>query len=623
MCGLLAVFSVAGALPADAETRTRKALQTLRHRGPDDEGVYAAPTVVLAHRRLSIMDLSTAGHQPMLSDDGRVALVFNGQIYNWRELRQQLEAKGHVFHSRCDTEAVLHAYLEYGADFARHLVGMWAIVIWDARSRSLVVSRDRLGIKPLYVAQHGDTLLFASEIKALLAFDGGVPRLNRHVLSRYITRGWLDDIPETLYEGIRSFPAAGLSVWREGHGEHGHFWHYPVPQQNQTDLAVWRDTFIRVIEDHIQSDAMLATTLSGGLDSSAINSVLARTLGRARDVQAFSLLAPDIPDETPLIDETVKALGINHQYIDVGSIDYVSAIDDLLRMHDEPTYSAGQVNQFIFRQHINRMGYKVLLVGDGADEILAGYAKILPLYVESLLADGRNAEAEAALLGSVALTDLSPERQMERVALLRQRGIGRRVVQEYRFGYQLFAPEATPDDAVLCFDKTHRNLAFLRGGDSLYRELMDRMTVDIPQVLRNEDRNGMASSMEIRPPFLDHRLYEQSWAYAYPMMMEGGGNKQIMRRALDGIIPAHVLNNRKKFVRPGSVRNLVYEALDQPLRAMLATPSEISSDLWRADLPALYESSRACANTNEALVWLRYYMLRRTLCLRFGDRDAV
>ncbi|MBF0251420.1 MAG: asparagine synthase (glutamine-hydrolyzing), partial [Alphaproteobacteria bacterium] len=516
MCGIFSVFDFKGRLDSGRENAFRAALRTLSHRGPDDEGWLRTDRHFLGHRRLSIMDLSSAGHQPMVSPCGGVTMVFNGQIYNWKQLRTQLEGLGHVFASQCDTESILLGYLEWGEEIFTKLTGMWAVVLVDERAGKLVVSRDRLGIKPLYegVGENGE-LIFASEIKAIRPFVPGADTVDTTVAKRYMARGWLDDVSKTLYTGVRNFPAGCISVWENGVRRDRRFWTHPIPQRRATDIRAMRDLLIEVVDDHTQSDAPLATTLSGGIDSSTINAIMARELGKRTSIHAFSVDAPDIPDESPLIDETVRELGIQHEYICLNHLDYIREIDAMLDVHDEPTFSVGQLNQFMFRKKVHERGYKVLLVGDGADEVLAGYAKIVPMYVSALMDAGLNEQAEQVLHLSSELTGLGHDEAKSRLDLFRRTGVGGRTVQEYRFGYEMFSEAERPVDARMGFHKTHDQIRFLPSGQDLFQELLDRMIVDIPQILRNEDRNGMAHGIEIRPVFLDHRLIELAWSYPF------------------------------------------------------------------------------------------------------------
>ncbi|MGE0734866.1 MAG: asparagine synthase (glutamine-hydrolyzing) [Alphaproteobacteria bacterium] len=610
MCGVIAIYDHKGLRPDAARWRTAR--DSMTHRGPDDAGEYSAEQVWLGFRRLSILDLTQAGHQPMLGADGRVALVFNGQIYNYLDLRRELEARGHQFRSTCDTEVVLAAYLAWGVAAFERMRGMWAIVLWDARTQTLTVSRDRLGIKPLYLYR-GKHLVFASEIKAVLALAPDA-RPNLAAVQRYVARGWLDHLPESLFDGIEHVPAASIQQWTHGRlVRDERFWSPPRPSADLRDPLALRETIQDACRRHMQSDVPVAAALSGGMDSSTIVSVLAQQ-GFADQLHTFSVRAPDIADESAWIDRTVATQGIRHEYVDIASADYGQAIDEMISMHDEPTFSAGQVNQYMMRRQLGRRGYKVLLVGDGGDEIMGGYAKCVAPYLASLIEDGDLASARAALRGGVALTGRTPREMLARLRLFFESGIGRRTVQEFRLGYELFAPHYAPDEALFAVP-AHKQLADLPAGVHFFRELLDRIHLDFPIVLRNEDRNGMAHSIEVRPVFMDHTVIETAWRYPYRDFMQGGLNKSVLRSAMQGIVVPEVLANRKKFVRPGSATQLMYESLLERMRAMLGS-ALLWPELWRRDLAARFEADRARCDPDAAIVWMRWYQLQRWLALR-------
>lgn len=617
MCGIFSVFDINGNLSKKDLKNAQSSLKLLKHRGPDDEGFFFNSNIFLGHQRLSIIDTSKNGHQPMTSNDGRLTLIFNGQIYNWKEIRIELKKDGYVFKSNSDTESILIGFMKYREKVFEKLIGMWTILIWDAKEKKLIVSRDRLGIKPLYISRIGTKIIFASEIKSILYFLPKKVDVNEFVLKRYMLRGWLDDISETLYETIYNFPQSSYAIYNCITKKQSlkKFWNYPVPQNITENLSSWKELFIKIVEQHIQSDAPLATTLSGGLDSNAINSVLAKELGKAKDVNAFSLLADDVPDESSLIEESKKELGINHEYINIGKANYVEEIDELINYHDEPTYSVGQINQFIFRKKIKERGFKVLIVGDGADEILAGYGKILPIFITSLKDNGNIKEYLQALDGAKELTNLSSTELKKRIDLFESKKIGSRIIQEYPFGHRLFSNEKIGTDKNLKFEKFHENIKNLEKGNLFFKELMDRMSIDIPNSLRNEDRNGMASSIEVRPLFLDHRLYEHSWKYPFEMMMKDGLNKNILRKSLENIVPKSILKNKKKFVRPGSVNHLIYDTLKNEIKEL--TKSKNKKNLWSDKISNLFEQSCKSRDINHALVWMRFYMIERTLKLKF------
>lgn len=616
MCGILGLYRETSGRPQIDRERFAAALDTLSHRGPDDAGTFYVDTVALGHRRLSIQDLSPAAHQPMKDPSGQVAMIFNGQIYNHRDFRPELGQKGWTFTSTGDTETVLALYMAEGPECFSRLRGMWSIVIWDGRSGKLVVSRDRLGIKPLYTGMRDGGLAFASEIKALLALDGASAAAHGESLRKYMARGWLDDTPQTLFEGIENFPAATTRVYADGKCEKEiSFWTPPVPTQTLHDSKHLRRALIEAVECHLLSDAPLASTLSGGIDSTGIVCIMARELG-LRNIKTFTVLADDIPDESPLVEITKRETGVDHEYINIQGVDYVSALDDLIRFHDEPTFSVGQVNQFIFRREIARQGYKVLLVGDGADEVCAGYAKIIPMYLHSLLSAGMCAQTRAALKGSLALTGNTLEKQIARQRLFHRNRMGARTIQEFRFGYELIADQDTMRDADIFPPATYPQVEAISQGRALFTELMDRFRVDIPQVLRNEDRNGMAHGLEVRPVYLDHVFHETMWKYPFAMFMEGGRNKAVLRDALAGIVPDEILSNRRKFVRPGNVRSLIYKTIRSAVETEIARALDGQPGLWRGDLPALFARDCESADENNALVWFRFYMLCRWAALK-------
>lgn len=612
MCGFIALYNPAGLKPEPV--RWRAARDRLRHRGPDDAGEFSARDVWFGFRRLSILDPTPAGHQPMLDEAAQVALMFNGQIYNYRDLRTELEAAGHRFRSHCDTEVVLKAYVAWGKDAFRRLRGMWAIMIWDGRANTLTVSRDRFGIKPLY-RRRGATTVYASEVKAILAVTDAPVKPHLPSLQRYMARFWLDYTAETLFEGIEQVAPATVEQWRDGKLVHRErFWSPPRPSHTRDDPCDLLAAIVDTVGRHMQSDVPVAAALSGGLDSSTIVSVLARNLDMASQLHCFSVRAADIPDESPWIDETVRLTGVSHEYLDLEATDYVAAIDAMLAAHDEPTFSAGQVNQYVMRREIGKRGYKVLLVGDGADEILGGYAKCIHPFVAALLEEGYCAEARGAIGGSFDLTGRGVAETLARQRLYAENGLGKRMVQEFRLGYDLMAPAHRPDDAILFPELDHAQLEGRPPGAEFFRELLDRLTIDFPMTLRNEDRNGMAHSIEVRPVFMDHTILETAWTYSYRDFMRGGVNKQLLRRAVDGVVAPSVAANRRKFVRPGSAAHLVYDALYEPMMEMLEG-SRYCPDLWADDLTARYRADRERRSVEAAIVWMRFYQMQRWMAL--------
>ena len=619
MCGIFTVYNPAG-VERDAN-RYLMGVRALAHRGPDDEGTFLDDKIFVGHRRLSILDLSSAGHQPMLSADGQVVLAFNGQIYNHLELRAELQPKGYRFQSSCDTETVLNMYLEYGLDAFERMRGMWAVTIWDRRDGSLIASRDRMGIKPLYLYEANSEIILTSEIKAILATCPEAARIDHLSMRRYVTRGWLDHDDHTMFANISQFPPAGITVWRDGRVvARKTYWRLPRPVPTHHDLMELRETFFDVVERHLQSDARVATTLSGGLDSSSITCALARELDMAERVDAFSIQPPDTPDESPWINETVALTHINHDYVDTGDVDVIHALDELLLIMDEPVFNSSYVYQALLRRHVGAHGYKVLLIGDGGDEVFGGYAKVFPMFVTALLQEGKQLAARRAVQGGVSLTGRNPSEQVARLRLYRDSCIGARTCQEFRRGYEMFSDDISLDDEELFPETNYPQLEGLPAGAPFFRELLDRMRLDIPHHLRNEDRNSMAWGVEARPPFVDHELIEKAWSYSYEFFMEGGVNKRLMRRAMEGTVTPSVLRLEKKFVRPGNNTVLVYDQLAEPMREMLQSSDVTADGMWHNDLYQLYELDLAARNSDNAYPWFRFYMTQRWLALRVAPR---
>lgn len=454
-----------------------------------------------------------------------------------------------------------------GTEVFDRMEGTWAVVIDDRRSGEIVVSRDRIGIKPLYAAALPDgTICLASEIKALLRLTPGRPAYDMSVLQRFVERGWLDDVGATLYRDVSHFPPGCVSVWKDGAETQRRFWAIPAPSTELTDVGAVTEVLEDAVAKHFDADAEVATTLSGGIDSTAINGILK---SRGAQIHAFSIRAADINDESELIDPTVRAFGVDHDYIDVSGRDYVAEYDRLLGFHDEPTFTAGQVNQQLFRQAIADRGYKVLLVGEGADEVFAGYAKNMVMYLSDLQDNNEQDLLNDALAGAFAITGKTPEALLADVKTMRETGAGLRTVQINRFGAGLLNADHTQPEEDLAYRKTYARISDATKGKRLFTELLDRLTIDIPQVLRNEDRTGMSFGMEVRPVFLDHRVIETAWRFPYSRFMQGGTNKSILRDAMADFLPAHVSNHRGKFRRPGSIVNLVYKTLDREFRRMM------------------------------------------------------
>jgi asparagine synthase (glutamine-hydrolysing) len=324
MCGIAGIFSFHQNAPATS-AQIQKMADAIRHRGPDDEGFYVNGNIALGHRRLAIIDLSPDGHQPMAGPDGSTWIIYNGEIYNYLELRAALKAKGHQFKSQSDTEVMLHAYQEYGPDCVRQFNGMFAFALWDARQQRLFLARDRFGIKPLYFCRTAQQLLFASEIKALLAVMEKRPSPNRQLVYDFLTLGLLDHTNDTFFAGIHKLPPAHyMLIDAAGREQINRYWDFEVSNEVASlsgrtvaeKSQAFFDLFTESVQSHLLSDVPVGSCLSGGLDSSAVVSVISRLIREQKAAsvgprqQTFSACYNHSSlDEQPFIDHVIATTG--------------------------------------------------------------------------------------------------------------------------------------------------------------------------------------------------------------------------------------------------------------------------------------------------------------------------
>ncbi|MDD1671197.1 MAG: asparagine synthase (glutamine-hydrolyzing) [Methanomicrobiales archaeon] len=538
MCGIAGIFQIGGekadpALLAEMSGR-------IRHRGPDGEGTFLDGPVGLAHRRLAIIDLSDAACQPMTSEDGTLRLVFNGEIYNYVELREELRGRGHTFRSEGDAEVILHAYEEWGRDCLARFNGMWAFALWDPRRQELFCARDRFGVKPFYYTLLGNTILFASEIKALLAHPGAGKRPDDALLLAFLAWGVLDHTGGTLFEGIRQLPPAHrISFGRSGVGTPERYWDLamnplpgrPWPDEDERAATAFRELLTDAVRIHLRSDVPVGTCLSGGIDSSTL-AVLINRLIRAESPRSvgerqrtFSVIFPDPRfNEERFVDEVVAAAGVEAGKVTLGPEDVLRDLPRLLAMQDEPFGSLSIAAQYRVMELASR-SVKVVLDGQGADEELGGYLGYQASYLRGLLRGLDIGTAAHELAGGL------------------------------RHHMDFFS--GAPGQALV--RGTRRSL--LRGkippvlrysgslDEVLKRELL---STNLPALLHWEDRNSMAFSIESRVPYLDHRVAEFLAALPLGQKIRKGVTKYILRRAVKGLVPEAVRCRMDKmgFVTP-------------------------------------------------------------------------
>lgn len=559
MCGVFGEVNVDDV--ADFEPRANRTIFSLRHRGPDDFGVWESRMgdvfAGLGQTRLSVIDLSDGGHQPMVSADGRFVLVFNGEIYNYRELRSTLEGHGCVFRTSSDTEVLLQAWATWGSKCLESLIGMFAFAVLDTRDRSLTCVRDAFGIKPLFFHATSSSFAFASEITALESLLERKFGINESSMMSYLAFGSYDMGSETFFRDVSRLEAGHMVRLKlEGrilHPEISRWW-WPSVNEEKTSFAnaaeMVRGTFLNNIRLHLRSDVQLGVALSGGVDSSSIACAV-RHLESDMPIKTFSFVAPGSSVSEELWVDRVNAhVGAEPHKVIVAPSELASDLDDMIRVQGEPFGSTSIYAQYRVYRAAREAGVTVMLDGQGADELFAGYSGYPEARIRSLLAQG-NLLGVAGLLRrwsqypgrskGLALQHLGSVLTPGALKPWARRLVGKGVVSE------LFEP------GVLESLDRKNELRFQAKGDVsgariLAAELRFALTGGpLNVLLRHGDRNSMRWSIESRVPFLSIPMAQLALSLPESYLLSSAGEtKRILRAALSGVVPGEILGRRDK-----------------------------------------------------------------------------
>lgn len=578
MCGIYGILDLAGA-NASADSLRAMAGMTV-HRGPDDEGVHVDGPLAFGMRRLSIIDVG-GGHQPLTNEDGTLWLVANGEIYNFRELRERLLAQGHRFRTGSDCETLLHLYEQHGDDFLAEVNGMFAFALWDAPRRRLLLGRDRLGIKPLYVANDGRRLVFASEAKAALAAPGMHTELDTDAVASYLSLGYVP-APQSMFRNVRKLPPATiLSAGREPVTER-RYWQLPTTVDRTRTEDEWvRETRARLEEAtrmQMVSDVPIGAFLSGGVDSSAVVAFMSTHSDRAVKTYAIGFEGGDAEsyyNELPFARRVAELFHTEHHEIVVRP-DVVSLLPKLLWQMDEPIADTAFITTYLVSQFARR-DVTVILSGVGGDELFGGYRRYLGSHYQSRFERLPATLQRAAIgLGRKLPSDRhTPLFNVARLAKGFLASTGLPLEERYRSYVEVFtddaatqllgSPQAQTDDALSAA------FALSSGEDELLRLFAVDAQTQLPDdLLLLTDRMSMAVSLECRVPLLDHTLVEFAARMPQEVKVRGGRLKHLMRSALADILPQDILARKKRgFGAPmgawfkGSLSPLVDELLSK------------------------------------------------------------
>ena len=558
MCGIAGIVA-SDRLHADERARLTLMRDVLTHRGPDDAGTYCSEQAGLAHRRLSIVDLA-AGHQPLSNEDGSIWVVFNGEIYNHAEIRPTLEAAGHQYRTRCDTETIVHAYEQWGDACVERFRGMFAFAIWDGRRRRLLLARDRMGIKPLYWTMTRGRLLFGSEIKAILASGLIRAEANEEAVPELLGTRYVSG-PETLFRGIQRLMPGHVLVFEHGVPSVRQWWDVPVGRRSpeidrMSDaevVAAFRARLEDAVRTRLMADVPLGMFLSGGLDSSVIAALMARMVDRP--LETFSVaFRPQAFSELDYARTVAAAIGANPHEIVIDERDFFGALPRLVWHEDEPIAHPSSVPLY-FVSKLAADHVKVVLTGEGSDELLAGYGKY-PRALANWRAGALWAAAPEPLRRFVS--DTLVPRLPGRVGRYARRSFLAMPRTPEAMFFDNFASIGLARQATLLAPRLARlatpaayaaSRAYFEtpNGHSttLDRLLYADLKTYLVELLMKQDQMSMAASIESRVPFLDHHLVEFAAQLPPRMKLRGLTTKWILREAARDLLPQTILTRPK------------------------------------------------------------------------------
>lgn len=561
MCGITGYFNVQ-APPEGSLRRLEQMIWSLRHRGPDGFGFFQDALIGFAHARLSIIDLE-GGWQPICNEDRTVWVIFNGEIFNYIELREQLVGRGHQFATNSDTEVLVHLYEERGANFVRELNGQFAIALYDTRNRSILLARDRLGIRPLFYCQHQGRCYFGSEMKAIFSADPSLPRsINPQVLQDIFTL-WSPVGADTIFTGVSQLqPGHILEVNQQGVGVQQQYWnidyHAPVFKASEDELAEeLRALLIDSVRLQLRADVPVGAYLSGGLDSSVITSLIRHYT--TNPLRTFSVAFEDaVYDERPEQAKVIEYLQTEHDQVVCSYADIAEAFPQVIYHAETPIIRTAPAPLFLLSALVRKHDYKVVLTGEGSDEILGGYDLFKEAKVRAFISTQPDSACRAMLLKRLyPYLALSPTRSAS-------------------YARQFFATDIHPDSDVFYahqprwkngqflnrflsdetkaspyspVEKAAKSLAWEMEGQGFFTRAQyveSKLLLANYLLCSQGDRMGMAHSVEGRFPFLDHRVVEFAARIPIHLKMKGLNEKYLLKKAMRGLLPEAIVQRTKQ-----------------------------------------------------------------------------
>ena len=618
---------------------------TLRHRGPDGIGCFRSPVCALANARLSIIDLET-GDQPVANEDESVWTVLNGEIFNFIELRAELQSLGHQFRTRSDTEVIVHAYEQYGERFVQHLSGQFALALWDVRRQRLLLARDRVGIRPLFYARIGGRLLFGSEVKSILAVAPEAAALDEQGLAQVFTF-WGTVGERTVFRDVRSLAAGHMLIVERGAERLEHYWDWSFPRgQGRSDLTLdeagerMHELLSKVVREQLRSDVPVGAYLSGGLDSAGIAALAREAVGT---LQTFSITFEDPEfDESGYQRQMAEFLGVRHSAFCCAARDIGEVFPQLIWHTETPVLRTAPAPLMLLSRHVHRQGFKVVMTGDGADEVFAGYdlfkegkirrfwarqphsarrpelfSRLYPYLMHSPVANRHFAR----LFFGQSLTELDNPFYAHLTRWSTTRGI-----------FKLLSPELLASlSSVKPEEALTRELPadFMAWSDLARDQYIEIKTLLEGYLLSSQgDRVSLAHSVEGRVPYLDHRIIEFANSLSPRYKLRGLHEKVLLRRALRGEVPQAIVNRVKQPYRAPDSRCFFHGEKPLPYVQELMSPTNLRrSGYFRPDaVERLLEKCRTGrargAGDNMAFVGVLSTLLLQEQFFRGGVAQA-
>jgi len=527
----------------------KKMMDSIKHRGPDQSGIFTDKNISLGHQRLSIIDLSNSGKQPIFNEDKTLAIIFNGEIYNYKILKKQLEEKGHKFYTNTDTEVIIHLYEEKGADCLKQLEGMFAFAIYNSKDKSLFLARDRIGIKPLYYYHKDDQFIFASEIKAIL--EHGIKReINKESLAQYFTHGYTIS-PNTMFQEIHKLPPSHyLKVSKEAM-EIGKYWSLSFKEENKP-LSFWKKELFYNLKDsvdsHMMSEVPLGAYLSGGMDSSTIVAYMSMLNDAPVNTFSVGFDSDQVVNELKYAKQVADRFNTNHHEIIVSSEDAIKALPKIAWHLDEPINNPASVPLY-YMSKAAKKEMTVVLTGNGGDEIFAGYRQHKIIYY-------------ADRLKHIPLID---SKLVSNALGLSSKLLGGKYGKYLRFGKGFLPKLKNTADAyseLMYKNFNQLDIQSLMGYQynpankissffNMKTNMLNKLTaIDIRFMLPEDylmvdDKINMANGIESRVPFLDSRLVDYANTMPQSLKLNWGSGKFILKEAMKGILPKEVISRKK------------------------------------------------------------------------------